>query len=242
MEQALVLTTRQAGEDNRIATMLSPERGVFEAMLYGGRKSRLRSMVSPWHSGKIWLYSDQSRSSNKITDFEPLNFHPSLRENLYKNMAASLVTELIIKTKAAGENKRTWVLMCGFLDGLELSEEDECKKGLVRFLWRYLEVMGERPDFSCCGECGESIAGTKAWFLEKENAFVCSQCHDESMECMFICKEAMEYLSAAAIDTGKTARTMPLSKEAENQLRKLLFRLISSIVDLKSLGAGVGIL
>ena len=35
LEQALILNSRQIGEDNRIIIMLSPQRGIFEAVLYG---------------------------------------------------------------------------------------------------------------------------------------------------------------------------------------------------------------
>ena len=121
-EQALVLTSRLVGEDNRIITLLGPERGIFEAMLYGGRKSKLRSLVSPWHSGTIWLYHDQSKGSTKISDFDPVAFRPGLRESIYKNMAASLATELVIKTHAANEPHACWTLLCGLLDGMELVE------------------------------------------------------------------------------------------------------------------------
>lgn len=244
LEQALILNSRQIGEDNRIIIMLSPERGIFEAVLYGGRKSRLRSMVSPWHSGNIWLYNDTTRHSIKISDFEPVSFRPSLRENIYKNMAASLATELVIKTNAAGENQKTWYLLCGFLDGLELSTENECKKGLLRFLWRYLGILGERPDSVNCVRCEEVISSDYANYLDSEHGFSCSDCSHPEESYIQLSKEALNYLSVSAIETGSQARAMPLSKQSEEQIRKLLFHLLnfSTGIKLNTLEASIGIL
>ena len=52
----LILSSRQFGEDNRIFTVLTQEYGVFDAVLYGGRKSKLRSVCSPYHYGTMWFY------------------------------------------------------------------------------------------------------------------------------------------------------------------------------------------
>jgi len=247
-EQALILTSRQAGEDNRIITLLGPNRGVFEAMLYGGRKSRLRSLVSPWHSGIVWLYSDESKRTIKITDFDPKFFRQSLRENLYKNMAASVATELVIKTKAAGENYDSWVLLCGFLDGLEFSDENACKTGLLRFLWRYLGLLGIRPDSEHCILCGKNITEKNS---EKDNVFqyspavggfLCSECfHEKEFEINF---QALEYLNAIVTKKSSDSRKMPLSNNSYDQLRRFIFFLISNATEgqLKSLETAFQIL
>ena len=57
----IILSSRIFGEDNRIFTVLSHEYGVFDAVLYGGRKSKLRSMCSPYHCGKMWFYRDEKQ-------------------------------------------------------------------------------------------------------------------------------------------------------------------------------------
>ena len=57
---ALVLCVKPgAGENNRLALLLSPQKGIFTAVVYGARKGKLRSVVSPYHSGTVWLYSDK---------------------------------------------------------------------------------------------------------------------------------------------------------------------------------------
>lgn len=246
--QSLVLTTQKAGEDNRIITLLSSEKGVFNAMLYGGPKSRLRAMVSPWHSGTIWIYCQEAKQSIKITDFEPKEFRPSLRENIYKNMAASLATEIVIKTKAADESEKTWILLNGFLDGLELSDEQECKKGLLRFLWRYIGVLGERPEINQCSSCAESFFRSSnfqgAIFSFSENIFLCPNCIQKNNQNIFLNKEAMEYLWITSQESVSVARKAQLSLDSYGQLRQFLFQLINTSCGskLKTFEAGIGIL
>ncbi len=262
-EQALVLTSRLVGEDNRIVTLLGPQRGIFEAMLYGGRKSRLRSLVSPWHSGTIWLYHDKTRNSTKISDFDPVAFRPGLRENIYKNMAASLATELVIKTQAADESPTCWTLLCGLLDGMELSDENNCRTGLLRFLWRDLGILGVQADCHHCVHCGEALAGEAGGtagseaqpaihYSSLEGGFLCPACHQHGepatdaphpAEGFLLGQEAVRYLQLTVKD-GTAARKTQLSPAAYHQLRQLLLHVTQSAAGgrLKTLETGLGIL
>ena len=78
--EATVLALKQIGEQNRLVTLFTPKDGVITAVLYGGPKSKLRAMVSPYHRGRIWLYTDTVRKSCKISDFDVQNFRPGIRE------------------------------------------------------------------------------------------------------------------------------------------------------------------
>ena len=141
---ALILSVQISGENNRRVTIFSPSEGIHFATLYGGPKSKLRSLVSPMNSGVIYLYRDEVKNQTKITDFDVKNCHLSFRENLFKTYASSLATEILIKTKCAGFPEEAWKIVNGFLDGIELSSEEESRLGLIRFLWRYLALLGVR--------------------------------------------------------------------------------------------------
>ena len=108
---ALILSTQISGENNRRVTVFSPDEGIHFATLYGGPKSKLRSLVSPMNSGVIYLYRDEVKNQTKITDFDVKNYHLSFRENLFKTYAASFATEILIKTKCAGSPKEAWKII-----------------------------------------------------------------------------------------------------------------------------------
>lgn len=256
---ALVLSSRIIGEDNRIVSFLSPERGVFEAILYGGRKSKLRSMVSPFHSGKGWFYNDESRHSIKITDFDPSAFRPSLRENLYKTCAASFAAELVIKTQGGTEPdelSRLWTLVNGFLDGLDLSSDEDAHLGTLRFIWRYLELLGMQPDASSCEVCGRPFLDEDTVFLPKTTdsmleyydeagkCFLCNECAAGPQGLLPVTEEGMQYLAALSVLTPAEVRRLPVHADTYQKLHDLLYTLIRTETGIKfrTLEAGEGIL
>ena len=51
-----------------------------------------------------------------------------------------------------------------FLDGLCVSDDAGCERGLLRFLWRLLQTAGVAPDIFHCGACGTEIAANAAGY------------------------------------------------------------------------------
>ncbi len=47
--KAIIISIRIQGESNRTVTVLSPDDGIFYATLYGGPKSRMRSLVQQFN-------------------------------------------------------------------------------------------------------------------------------------------------------------------------------------------------
>lgn len=250
---AIVLSTKPQGENNRNVCLFSGSDGIFYATLYGGPKSKLRALVSPWNRGKIWLYRDEVRKSCKITDFDVQNFHPSFRENLYKSWAASLAAEVILKTKCAGSAEQCWTLFNGFLDGMELSSENESRLGTIRFIWRYLGLLGIRPDALRCSQCGKTFSSgnfdgndvsLKASFDEVENSFVCGNCSNLHDKQFVLGNQALMYLESVSDLDPKTVRSLTVSGNTMNEMKQLCFYLLQNACGspLKSLESGLGIL
>jgi DNA repair protein RecO (recombination protein O) len=245
---ALVIASTSVGEDHRSITVLAPDRGVFQAMLYGGRKSRLRSLVSPYHRGRMWLYTDTVRQCIKITDFDVISFHPEIRENLYKTWAAALCAELLVKTRCSGEYEQAWILANAFLDGISVSSETESRAGTLRFLWRYLTMMGLQPELSECLYCGNPLGSSRhAWFLPLENACICDICryqHETIQNRLPLGTDALQYLHALSTDTPAAVRDLHPGPETMQELHRFLFCLVPLAADnrLKTLDTGLEIL
>src|SRR5574344_511702 len=154
---AIILTVQEQGENNRTACAFSADLGVFYATLYGGAKSKMRALVQPFNSGTLWLYIDEVRHSKKITDFDVTNCHPTLRTSLYKMWAANLAAELVLKTKCAGDDKESFRLLSAYIDGIDACDENNARLGTIRFLWRYLGLLGVQPDVHECIQCGKLL-------------------------------------------------------------------------------------
>ena len=249
---AIVLSLRPLGENNSSVTLLTPEEGIVYAVLYGGPKSRLRSLVSQWNSGKIWLYENPEKNQIKISDFEVSNYHASFSQNLFKSYAASLAAELVIKTRCGGSASQCHRLLSGFMDGMELCDEEQSRLGLIRFLWRYLELLGIQPSSHACGCCGKTFLDTPfapkaiSYYNSMENSFICPDCgiNASGENMLSISNDAVKYLSALTVLTPSDARKLTIDEEIYGQVRQLVFFLIENSIDqkLNSIETGMGIL
>ena len=252
---AIVLSLRPLGENNSSVTLLTPENGIVYAVLYGGPKSRLRSLVSQWNSGKVWLYENPEKNQIKINDFEVTNYHASFSQNLFKSYAASLAAELAIKTRCAGSAPQCHRLVSGFFDGMELCDEEQSRLGLMRFLWRYLELSGIQPNSHSCCNCGKTFLDSQfapnaiSYYNSMENSFICPACsesggssqRDNLINLHF---SAVQYLSALTVLSPSDARKLSINEETYGQIRQLIFFLIENSIDqkLNSIETGMGIL
>lgn len=260
-KEALILTVKPQGESNRLVTFITKEDGICTSLLYGGPKSKLRSLVSPWNYGQIYLYNDDSKNSSKITDFDVKKYHLTFHESLYKTLAANVATELTINTKCAGSSDECFVLLNGFLDGLDLLGEEHAKTGLIRFLWRYLALLGIQPPFFSCVKCqkaffsgnlSQNIIEYKsggAFYSQSENGFICEDCFRtifDSSEKQFLSKissKAVVYLEATTLLEPSVSRNMILTQNEIEELKDFVFALIiQGAGKLKSLQSGIGIL
>lgn len=259
---ALILSVRNTGENNRIVSYLTKDEGILTSVLYGGPKSKLRSLVSPFNYGNLYLYNDEVKHSSKITDFDVKKYHLTFRESLFKTWAATLAVEVVISTKCAGSPEECFVMLNGFIDGLDLLDEEHGHSGLIRFLWRYIGLLGVQPDTSICQRCHKTFySGTfgqntlqyrtsGAIYSHSENGFVCSDCYSSSFDnpegLMFsaLSSRSVVYLQATSVCEPSVSRNMKLSKEEIENLKGFVYSLIESSVGtkIKTLHSGIGIL
>lgn len=251
--QGIIFSLKEQGEQNRIVTILTPDHGIINCVLYGGPKSRLRSMVQPFNRGNLYLYTDNIKHSVKIVDFDAKKIHMSLRENLYKSWAASLGAEIVLKTKCAGDPQKAYILLSALLDGIDAVNEDEARLGMLRFLWRYLGLLGIQPDVRECSSCGNSLLSKEheSSYVESHNGFVCGDClpysderiqHEANLFTTDI--HSITYLAAInELSPGKV-RELILPAESAYRLKRLLYHMIekSCGTKLETLESGAGIL
>lgn len=255
---AIVLSLKAAGENNTTVTLLTPDKGIVYATLYGGPKSRFRSLIGQFNIGKIWLYDNPEKNQTKISDFEPESFHLSFSQSLYKMYAASLACELAIKTHCAGSNEQTFYLIKGFLDGMDLCNEEQSKLGLIRFLWRYLQLLGIQPEINFCSICNKSFFNSQFtidslfYYNISDNSFVCSECLNQLKDysnsgtsyTFELTYGALFYLYGISNFAPKDVRNLHITKVEYEQLKQLVLFLIENNAGTKlnSIETAVGIL
>jgi DNA repair protein RecO (recombination protein O) len=100
--EALALRARESPGGSRILTLMTAEAGLVDVFVFGGPKSRLRSLASPYASGRAFVYLDPVKDFQKLSDFDVRESYPALRDELGRLWAAGLVAELLIKTSGGG--------------------------------------------------------------------------------------------------------------------------------------------
>lgn len=265
---ALVISVRTTAQDNRSVCVITQD-GIEFSTLFGGPKSRLSGAVSPWNSGTMYFYNNAEKASSKITDFDVKKYHPTFRESLFKSFAAALAGEIVVKSKCAGNGKAAFVLLNGFLDGMDLCDEKSARLGLLRFLWRYIDLLGIRPETKCCALCSKEFgfssenhsagnyfenviqfkANGGAFFLPEQGGFLCEDCAGAKYESGVeggrrLSFEQLFYLDLAGGENLSAARNVPLSERAQETLKAFLFQMTENALGqrLKTISTGNGIL
>jgi DNA repair protein RecO (recombination protein O) len=238
--QALVLSLSTFGEGHREVLLLTQDDALIRAAVFGGAKSRLRAIVSPYQTGTVSLYSDPVKKSNKITDFDVTSWRQGIRDNLVRTWCAAVCVEIVTRS----HGNAPWKLVNAFLDGISISGEDECRRGLLRFLWRFLLSSGINPEISGCIRCGENPENEVLFYSPYEDACVCAKCARFEERRFPLGPAAISYLLSVEKESPSLVRGITLNSADYADLRQFLFFLATRMIDgsLKTLDSGEGIL
>ena len=224
--EALVLSVSQFTENHRNVLLLIPQGQscmLVSATLFGGARSKLRGMAAAYQSGHVWLYSNPVKDLHKITDFSVNSYRMELRESLVRCWCAAVCSEITIKTCGTVD----WLLVNAFLDGLCVSDDEGCERGLLRFLWRLLWTAGIAPDISRCDSCGLELQhlteSSFAIYSPAEDACFCSACRRFNPHTFSLSAESLGYLHSVIESPPGYSRHLPLSPAAYGELKQVLF-------------------
>lgn len=181
--ETLILRAKDSPKGDRIVTMLTPEAGLIDAFIFGGRKSGLRSSASPYVHGEAFIYADPVRHTRKLCDFFILDSYPGLRESYEKLRFAGLMAEFLMKTSSCGGEYSTMLSLS--LDTLHaMNDADDAATRLLSlaWLWKSLDVMGLQPGLDACAACQGPLAGEEIRYDQARDGFVCRNCHQTRFE------------------------------------------------------------
>jgi DNA repair protein RecO (recombination protein O) len=175
---ALVLRVRPSGDSNREVTFLTAEEGLIRATVFGGPKSKLRAHAALYHGGKLWIYRDPVKAFMKVTDFDVQVWRPGIRELYERTMAASAVADTVLAAQGGGGGwEEALSLTESALDALEVADEATCRRVVIRFLWDWAEILGQRPDIDRCASCAcEARGDGLLWYSLRDGTAVCPSC------------------------------------------------------------------
>lgn len=176
---ALTLQVRQIGEQNREAVFLSREVGIIRATLFGGPKSKLRSYVSPFHQGTLWIYEDPVRNIKKITDFDVQSWRPALRESYERLMAGSTLLEIVLASQGGGGSswEEAFELTAESIEALSIIDKSKIPPMVIYFFWNWIKLLGLVPELDRCDLCACTVRPSEVvWYSSLEQQVLCDSC------------------------------------------------------------------
>lgn len=245
--EAVILKARRFGEIHKSVTMISPEEGLVSAVAYGAHshKGRLRGLVSPFHRGICYLYTNPVKDQHKVTDFDVRDYYSGIRESIDRFYAASLWAEVLLKSYAGGgEGEPVYRLFLEAMSVLEATpHRTAVRRTTAQFLWRYFGLIGSRPEADRCVSCGREIgAAEDRWYGPFATGLACAGCAGEASR--RLAPGAVRYITDTESKSLAGAVEVGLGETAIAQLSGFLFSLAEGILEdrLNTLKTGGGIL
>jgi len=259
--ESLSLRSRESTGGGRILSIMTAEAGLIDVFVFGGPKSKLRSLASPYSSGRAFVYQEPGRDMGKLSDYEVRESFPGLREGLRKIWGAGLIAEFLLKTRGGGgDYGEVLSLARDALRALEAGADEDADYPILLFIWRMIEILGLEPELDLCVSCGLPIAESAPRFYSfQSGGFLCASCAgaEEGRACRSpagpasaapaeaaLLAGAARWLSAARNLDFAEASSRRLDRASLDSLRALLFGLARSAAEapLASLEVGAGIL
>lgn len=172
---ALLLRAVDYGENDKMVTLLTAERGKLGAGLKGVKKAgaKLKFAAQPFCFAEYVLAERGGRYT--VTGCSLHDGFFALREDIRAFYAASIVTAacdgLVFEGAESGEMLVAAVSALGEMCG------DDPSFALVKFLLKALAVSGYPVAADNCPVCGEQLSGRMAFDMQR-GSFCCSGCTD----------------------------------------------------------------
>ncbi len=224
VHDAVVLRTRESPSGARILTLMTRDSGLLDAFVFGGAKSALRSLASPYIHGSAYIYADPVKDYRTLRDFAVAESFTGLRESLERLQCAALACETTIRTSGGGgESASCMDLLLDTLRELDRAPPGAEPYAAFLFIWRELGIMGLQPDLSACVHCGAPLA-RDAWLDPMGEGLVCPACAQDDHGAM-IPSGSRAWLARTEGRGFRDALTAKADQATIAGLRALLFPL-----------------
>jgi DNA repair protein RecO (recombination protein O) len=178
--EAVIIRRERSGEFHKGLTLLTSDLGLVRATAYGAYRmhSRLRMASEPFTACRAQLYHNPVQHTHKVTELGVRESFPHLQAELERITTASLWAEAILRSYAAGDQSdQLYRLLRGCLRLLDGVESRGVPYVSLQFLWRFLGLLGSRPDPTRCDSCGRLLTGPAAVFYNtRSNTMACEAC------------------------------------------------------------------
>ncbi len=202
--EAIVLTTRDYGESDRLVFFHTASCGKIRGIAKGARKSRKRFVNTFEPCSLVELEWREKNSLVWIETCKLVEPFISMRADIQKWALAALFSEVILDMVPEGEHQADlFLLHKEMLGGLE--KDKDPWNVLILALLRFQALLGYMPALDGCSVCGRGLKTSLKWYWEScRGNLLCPDHFQRAHGCT-----ALDLGTLALIDH---ARKIPLDK------------------------------
>lgn len=175
---ALILTSRDHGESDRILTIYSNENGKFSAIAKGANRSKRRfvNKLEPFSFLRITYQNSKGRGLAFLKEAELHASFINLRQNYSRYATASVMQEILLQSIGEKEqDHQIFKLTLWAFHSLDTGKPP--RDTLFFYLIRLFDLLGYRPGLSACLNCGTATGATTSFsFNYSTGGLVCANC------------------------------------------------------------------
>ncbi len=173
--EAIVLTTRDYGESDRLITFHTRSGGRLRGIAKGARRSRKRFANTFEPCSLVELTYKEKKSLIWIEAAKLVEPHLFLRTDIVLWGYAALISEVLLEMVPEGEGQpELFSLTKETL--AQLSQDKDPLNVVLLFLLRFQDNMGYLPDLEYCGVCRRELKSSTRWCWNISNGgLVCPE-------------------------------------------------------------------
>jgi DNA repair protein RecO (recombination protein O) len=176
--EAIVLRTSPLGDQDKIAVVLTRDKGLIRGVAKGARKfgNRFGSSLEPMSHVTLFYYEKEHRDLITISGCDLVESFFEIQSDLRTSLTLSYFAELIEEVVPVRAREDVlFRLLLSVLRALRM-------KGELGLLTRYFEAWflqanGFLPDVHRCRQCQKTLEGQEAaWLSPKKDGIFCDAC------------------------------------------------------------------
>ncbi len=198
---ALVLSTVDYSESDRIVSLFTERFGKLSAIAKGARRTKKRfvgKLDVPVLIDAVISVPKGSSTIGRLTEAALMESYSGIKSDVKGYGKACYVTELISEATKEGQYIRDlFPLVIGTLKELDNCGDKKLRHMLLRFYEiKALRLLGYLPSLVGCVECGSAAEdGKRKFFSIERGGIVCLNCEDAHADTVGIRAEVAGFLS-----------------------------------------------
>ncbi|MFC2169514.1 DNA repair protein RecO [Acidobacteriota bacterium] len=222
--EAFILRTFNIGEQDKIVTFFSSDKGVIKGIANGARKfgNRFGSSLEPLSHVKVYYYEKEQKDLVTISNCDLLESFFEIQKDLKTTFALSYFIELIEGfSPTRSKDSVLFRLLLSTLNALKGGGNLDLLS--VYFETWFLKIGGVLPDFKKCKKCRAPITAS-AWLGPKRDGIICKKCVLQKKEEIKI--EMIPLLQWIKKNPPPTDHTLPCSPQELKDTREILQQIV----------------